>query len=133
MKDSFRYFNPNPSAKVDKKTGKPKRWNKGDCVIRAFCGVLNLPWDIVYSEMCDLGLKYHDMPNSRNIIDKYAKKKGLIKKSLPYYITLNDFVKNYDGIYLVNLRSHEVCVKGNTIYDCWDCGDCKVKTYYDTK
>ena len=130
MEKKFIYFNPNPTAKVDKKTGKPKRWNKGDCVIRAFCGVLNSTWDIVYADMCKLGAKYHDMPNSHSIIDKYAKKNGLIKESLPYYMTVKEFAETHDGTYLINVRSHVACIKGNMINDTWNCGNYKMKTYY---
>lgn len=128
--NNFSYFNPNPTSKIDKKTGKPKRWTKGDCVIRAFCGVLNLPWDIVYGDLCKLGAKYHDMPNSRKIIDKYASSKGLIKESLPFYTTVSQFAYDHDGVYLVNLRSHVACVKENKVNDCWNCGNYKMKTYY---
>lgn len=127
---NFTYFNPNPTARTDKKTGKPKRWNKGDCVIRGFCGMLGEDWDKVFMDMCLLGAKYHDMPNSRSIIDKYAHERGLIKKSLPDYMTLREFAKTYSGTYLVNLRSHVACVKDNQIMDTWDCGEYKVKTYY---
>ena len=86
---NFRYFNPNPTVKIDKKTGKPKRWNKEDCVIRAFACALNKTWEEVFTEICKLGVKYHDMPNSRKIIDKYAENNGMMKYSLPYYITVN--------------------------------------------
>lgn len=131
--NNFIYFNPNPDAKIDKKTGKPKRWNKSDCVIRAFCGVLNLPWSMVFKEMCLIAAQEFDMPNSHKVIDKYAKEKGLIKVSLPDYITVSRFAQTHDGVYLVNIRSHVACVKNNMVNDCWNCGSYKMKTYYSKK
>ena len=133
MSTTFKYFNPNPDARLDKKTGKPKRWHKGDCVIRAFCGVLNLPWSDVFEQMCKVAAKNFDMPNSHKTIDKYAKEKGLIKGSLDNYMTVSDFARTHDGTYLVNIRSHVVCVKNNMINDTWNCGEYKMKTYYIKK
>lgn len=130
---TFNYFNPNPTAKVDKKTGKPKRWNKGDCVIRAFCGALNKSWDDVFTEMCKLGAKYHDMPNSHKVIEKYAEQNGMIKVSLPDYITVGYFASTHDGIYVVNIRSHVACVRDNQVNDCWNCSNYRMKTYYKVK
>lgn len=69
----FTYFNPNPDATIDETTGKPARWNKCDCVVRAFCGVLGLPWDTVYSGLCAIGKEMHDMPDSSKVIIRYAK------------------------------------------------------------
>lgn len=127
----FKYFNPNPDAKINKKTGEPRRWNKGDCVIRAFCGMLNLSWCVVFKEMCDIAYKLFEMPNSNKTIDNYAKSKGLIKVSLPDYITVNKFISLHPkGIYIANIRSHIVCLKDGMINDTWDCGNYKMKTYY---
>ena len=133
MSRPFTYFNPNPDARIDKKTGKPKRWSKGDCVIRAFCGVLNLPWTMVFHEMCIIAEKQFDMPNSHRVIDLYAKQKNLIKVSLPDYIKVSTFAETHDGVYLVNIRSHVACIKNNMVNDCWDCGNYKMKTYYTIK
>ena len=130
MSKNYVYFNPNPDAKLDKKTGKPKRWNKGDCVIRAFCGALGLNWSTVFHEMCIIAAKEFDMPNSRRVIDIYAKQKGLKKISLPEYMTISQFAETHNGVYVANLRSHVVCIKNNSINDCWDCGGYKMKTYY---
>jgi len=124
------YFNPNPDARIDKKTGKPKRWGKGDCSVRAFCGVLNLPWSIVFEDLCKVAARMFDMPNDPKVIDKYAKMNGMIKVSLPEYVTVSEFAENHDGVYLINIRSHVACVKNNKIYDTWDCGSYKMKTYY---
>ena len=130
MSSNFTYFNPNPDSKIDKKTGKPKRWNKDDCVIRAFCGVLGLSWSVVFSELCTSAAKIFDMPNSIKNIDIYAKSKGMSKISLPDYMTVSEFARTHDGVYLVNIRGHVSCIKNNSINDVWNCGTYKMKTYY---
>ena len=132
MSKNYIYFNPNPDARIDK-NGKPRRWNKGDCVIRAFCGLLNKSWSSVFAEMCTTAGKMFEMPNSHKVIDKYAKDNGLIKVSLPDYMTVSEFAKTHDDSYIVNIRSHIACVKNNAINDCWDCGSYKMKTYYTFK
>jgi len=127
----FNYFNPNPEAKINKKTGEPRNWNREDCVVRAFCCALNLCWSVVFFELCHIGSKLFDMPNSPKVIERYANNRGMVKVSLPKYITLNKFASTHkDGIYIANIRSHVVCVKNGMINDTWDCGDYKMKTYY---
>lgn len=130
MSEIFKYFNPNPDAKYDLKTGKPKRWNKGDCVIRAFCGALDKKWDVVFSELCDIAKKKYDMPNSNTVIKQYAENNGLVKVSLPEYMYVSKFAQTHKGTYIVNIRNHVACVKNNQINDTWNCGGYKMKTYY---
>lgn len=127
----YSYFNPNPMEKIDKKTGEPKSWGKGDCVIRAFCGVLDLPWEKVYSEICRVGAECHDLPNTDEVIERYAKEKGLVKRILRPQTSISMFAESHDGTYLVCLRRHAVCVKNNKVYDTGDCGRSKMKTYYE--
>ncbi len=125
------YFNPNPTEKIDKDTGKPKSWAKGDCVIRAFSGVLDLPWEVVYSEICQVGAECHDLPNAEEPIERYAKEKGLVKRTLRPQTSVSEFAHTHNGFYLVVLKSHAVCVKNNRVYDTGDCGRSKMKTYYE--
>jgi len=133
MSNLFSYYNPNPELKFDKKTGKPKKWHKDDCVIRAFCCALNLPWDIVFSGLCKVALRLHDMPNSNKVIEKYAEENDMIKMSLPDYMTVSEFAMTHDGIYICNIRSHVSCIKHNQINDTWNCGRYRLKTYYYKK
>ena len=127
---AWHYYNPNPTVRISKKTGKPQSWHKGDCVVRAFCGALGKTWDEVFRDLCIIAAKVHDMPNSHKVIDLYAKQNGFYKESLPYYMTVRTFAKSHNGVYIVNVRSHVACVKNNQIHDCWDCGSYNMKTYY---
>ena len=125
------YFNPNPNVNVDGETGKPERWHTGDCAIRAFCGVLDLPWERVYDDLCWIGADCHDLPNSYEVIDRYAKEKGLVKRILRPQSSVSEFAGSHDGTYLLLLKRHAVCVKGNRICDTGDCGHAKVRVYYE--
>lgn len=129
--DRFAYYNPNPTESVDKKPGDPKTWNKGDCVVRAFCGVLDLSWDEVYSDLCRLGQEYHEYPNSNVIIDKYAREKGMVKKRLESKMTISEFAETHDGVYFIKLRTHAVCVKDNKVHDSWNSGYRMMSSYYE--
>ena len=125
------YFNPNPNAEVDGKTGEPKRWHTGDCVIRAFCGVLGLSWEEVYDDLCWIGADCHDFPNGLGPIRRYAKEKGLVKRTLPSSVSVAEFAASHDGVYFVLLTSHALCVKNNKLYDCADFGRSRMRTYYE--
>ncbi len=127
----YSYFNPNPTEKVDCDTGTPGRWAKGDCAVRAFCGVLELSWDEVFSDLCRIGAECHDLPNADEVIDRYAKEKGLVKRILRPKSTVSEFAGTHDGTYLLILKGHAVCVKGNRICDTGDCGYAKVREYYE--
>ena len=121
----YAYFNPNPSAV----TG--KAWDKGDCVVRAFCGALDLPWEEVYSDLCRLGAECHDLPNSDEVIERYAKEKGLVKRTLRPQTNISEFAESHDGTYLVWIKRHIVCVKNNKVHDTGDCGRSRMKTYFE--
>ena len=95
------YYNPNPTDNIrDTKTGDQKRWCKGDCAVRAFCGVLDLPWEDVFSDLCSLGLECHDLPNSWEVVDRYAKENGLVKRTLRPQMSISDFAATHDGVYI---------------------------------
>ena len=125
------YFNPNPNAEVDKETGEPKRWHTGDCVVRAFCGVLGLSWEEVYDDLCRIGADCRDFPNGPGPIRRYAKEKGLVKRTLPSSVSVAEFAASHDGVYFVLLTSHAICVKNNKLYDCGDFGRSRMRTYYE--
>ena len=124
MKGDYKYYNPNPDAKPGKK------WHRDDCVIRAFTCALNKSWTNTYKDLCEVGLRYFDIPLSHRVIEAYAKMNGMTKVSLPNYLTLKEFARTHDGTFICNIHSHLVCVKENMIWDAWDCGNYKVKTYY---
>ena len=130
MSKYYEYYNPNPTARF-KKDGTPMNWHKGDCTVRAFSKALNQSWSKTYEELCAVGAKIFDMPGNDNTVEAYGKQKGMVKKSLPEYMTLYEFARTHNGVYVCKLRNHIVCVRNNKIYDTWNCGEYMLKTYYE--
>lgn len=132
---AYTYFNPNPDAGFDKTKGKPLAYKKSDSVMRAFCCVLGLSWDDVYSDLCKVGAEIHDMPDSRKVIAQYARANGFVRRTLPSQMALSQFAKTHNGVYLVQLSwglSPELtCVKNNKVNDIWDYGSSTIRTYYE--
>lgn len=129
--DNYEYYNPNPTARR-KKDGTPMTWHKGDCTVRAFCGVLNQTWTKTAEELCAVSLKMFDLPAFPKTTEAYAKSKGMVKRSLPEYMTVSDFAKTHNGVYVCVIRNHVVCVKNNKYYDTYEAsGYYKMKTYYE--
>lgn len=127
---TYEYYNPNPTARF-KKDGTPMNWHKCDCTTRAFCCALKQSWMKTYQEQCATGAKMFDMPDSPKVVEAYALEKGMVRKSLPTYLTLSEFAKTHNGTYVVNMRGHVVCVKNNKYYDTYDRGEWMIKTYYE--
>lgn len=128
--NNFIYSNPNPEAKY-KKNGEPYTWRKGDCVIRAFSHATGLSWESVFDIACRLAMKHHDMPNSDTVLCHLAKHLGFERRVLPKYTTAGVFAETFkDDVCVCRLRSHVVCSKDGNLYDTWNCGGCRMKSYY---
>lgn len=112
--------------------------NADDCAIRAMMKLTNRDWITCYDELCNLGRKKKRMPNEWKIIEIWLKNHGYIKRSFGKLhkgqrrMTVNEFSKKFDnGYFLLNLRGHVVACINGFYYDSWDCGYCKVLTYYE--
>lgn len=130
---SYMYYNPNPSVKY-KKDGTPRNWTKGDCAVRALCKATGFGWTEVMKVLMDRALETYDMPNSDKIIEWYLKTVGFDKSGFDRNTkkpTINEFCKNHKvGTYVIRMSGHIVTVQDGTIYDCWDCGEWKVRSFY---
>ena len=69
---TFHFYNANYKNRI-----------AGDCVIRAISTAMNKPWEVVFREMADLGLKKGYMPNDDQIIALYLENNGWIKHKQP--------------------------------------------------
>lgn len=112
--------------------------NADDCAIRAMMKLTDRDWITCYDELCDLGRKKKRMPNEWKIIELWLKNHGYIKRSFgklhkgQHRLTVSEFVKQHNnGHFLLNLRGHVVACINGFYYDSWDCGYCKVLTYYE--
>jgi hypothetical protein len=132
----FQYYNPNPNAAVDKKTGLPKRWSKGDCTIRAICAATGLKWETVFRYACQIALEECDMPNSDLVLGKVLTNLGFKKYSVKEWTIVALMVLGQSGAIttspcIYRVRNHVVCGKGGKYFDTWDSGRMKCKTYWN--
>lgn len=134
MSKYFKYFNPNPTKRVSA-NGKPQKWHKGDCAVRAICSALGISWEKAFTMMCELGMEMYDMPNSDKVIEKILTTNGYVRKSVKdmrVKPTVNEFIKNHkDGQYVVFVCGHVASVVEGSLCDVWDCGEWKVTRFYE--
>lgn len=121
------YYQPNKYDMADKRC---------DCSIRAVAKALDVDWEESYKRLCELGLQFHDVPTSWNLIGHllsslcfdYVGLKIQKGKKRP---TVKSFAREHkSGTYLLQCASHVVTVIDGKYYDTWDCGDCSVYSYY---
>ena len=108
--------NPNPAKK-----------EVPDCVIRAICIALNLPWLQVFDELYSVARMDFNMPSSDNVWGHYLYLKGfepfVLPDECPRCITIDEFTKLFPiGIYIVGTGSHAVAVVHGNYFDSWDSG-----------
>lgn len=109
--------NPNPGKK-----------NVPDCMIRAICIALNMPWKTVHKELCQLSGEEYSVPNDDYVWGKYLYSHGfqpfLVHYNCPVCITIDMFTKMYPkGTYIIGTGSHAVAVIDGDYYDSWDSGN----------
>ena len=110
--------NPNPLGR-----------QTGDCVIRAIAIATDQSWRRVYRQLCDLGEKHADLPNSNMIWGMYLRERGakqfLLPESCPDCITVQAFCERYqEGIYVLGTGDHAVTYISGNYYDSFDSGMC---------
>lgn len=134
--NTFKYFNPNPKAKVNK-DGTPKKWNLGDCAVRAVCGATCLGWVDAYKQMSESALKVFEPFNCSKGFDQCMKDLGFVKMSYQRGVkreTVKEFAVNHrNQICIVSLAGHYVCCKNGQYHDVWDCGNKTAYCYYVKK
>ena len=108
--------NPNPLGKTT-----------GDCVVRAIAIATDQSWRKTYRQLCELGEKHADMPNSNAIWSMYLRQRGarqfLLPESCPECITVEAFCERYpDGVYVIGTGDHAICIISGDWYDSWNSG-----------
>ena len=93
--------NPNPLGK-----------QTGDCVIRAISVATNQSWRQTYRDLCSLGERQADLPNSNAVWGMYLRDKGgkqfLLPESCPACITVSAFCeRDPNGVYVIGTGDHE--------------------------
>lgn len=108
--------NPNPAGQM-----------VPDCVVRAICVALDLPWLQVYDELYAIGRSVYNMPSSDSVWGRYLYEKGfepfILPRACPMCITIREFCKFYPrGTYIIGTGSHAVAVIDGNYYDSWNSG-----------
>ena len=111
----WKYYNPNPKDK-----------NTGDCAVRAISKALGVSWEKakilldVYS-MDEAEVETSDLVWGRILAEHGFKMQALYCND---GCTLNGFCEhNPNGVYVVKLPNHVVCVADGDFYDSWDSGN----------
>lgn len=114
---SYAYYNPNPIGR-----------NVSDCSVRAICAALDMAWESAYTALCLEGYVMCDLPNSNacwgSLLLRNGFKKQLISDSCLNGYTVEHFAKdNAEGVFVVAVPNHVVCIKDGEILDSWDSGN----------
>jgi len=127
---TFQYYNPNPLE------NEKKRWDRGDCVIRAFAVALDLTWIEAYDILCEEARKTYNVPNDDKVYDAALKARGCTyvgckpeqgKKRM----TVEEFCKAHPkGRFFVNISGHCTAVVDGVCYDTWNPARHAVTRYY---
>lgn len=115
----------------------PKRKSVGDCTVRAIGIATDRNWFDVYLDLCLFGMLMCDMPSSNAVTTAYLKKKGFKRYTIPEDLsedyTVKDFCNDHpEGVYVIGIGTHMVCVIDGNYYDAWDSGD-ELPVYYFSK
>ena len=71
------------------------------------------------------------MPSSNEVWRSYLSQYGLERRPAPPHTTVNEFARTHrNGVYLLGLNSHVVCIIDGTILDTWDSGEKEVLYYW---
>lgn len=122
----FEYHNENPRGLK----------SAGDCVVRALAFALNMSWDEVFEELCDIARELKRMPNDDKVFETYLEKRRWFKNPQPRKpdgrkFTVQEFAKLHPkATYIIRVASHLTVVKEGKIHDTWNCGDCCVGNYW---
>lgn len=116
-------YNPNPVHK-----------RVGDCTVRAISKALDQDWETTYVGLALQGFIMSDMPSANHVWGAYLHSKGferyIISDGCPEGYTVADFAQDHpDGVYILAISGHVVCVCGGSWWDTWDSGN-EVPLYY---
>ena len=122
---NFIKTNPHPTGK-----------KIGDCVVRAIAVAEAKKWTDVYKSLCDIGMELHNMPNSKDVYQKYLLDNGWIKQKMPKHpngkrMKLSEFAdQNTKKLFIAGVVGHLTVVENGILLDTWDCGRKCIGNYY---
>lgn len=126
--NTFHWYNANPKNKYT-----------GDCVIRAISVALELPWEQVYRDLVEIGIKYGYMMNDPKTYSKYLDSKGWVKQKPPRKFDgtkytgvefCKEFATPFQNIIAHIGGHHIVAIVNSKVYDTWDSTDGCIGNYW---
>lgn len=115
-------FNPNPKGN-----------RVGDCTVRACCKATGADWEIVFAGLSAIGFELCDMPSANFVWGAYLRRHGfkryLIHDTPDIYTVAEFAADNPQGIFVLAIQGHVVCVVDGDWYDSWDSAN-EVPLYY---
>lgn len=130
---NYIFYNPNPNQRY-KKDGTPMKWHGTDCTVRALSKAMDWTWVESFKYLCETAIKLQMTFDDIKVLQKVYEKLGFTKHGYPVKTvkpTINEFCKqNPKGTFIISCTGHVVCIHNGKIYDTWNCGDCKVRSYY---
>lgn len=119
----YREYNRNPRGK-----------RVGDCVIRAVSRATGKTWEETYAGICAAGYELCDMPSANAVWGAYLRRHGfrrhILPDTCPDCYTVEDFCREHpEGLYVLAISGHVVCVDNGDWYDSWDSGQ-ETPVYY---
>lgn len=119
----------------------PKGWRTGDCVVRAIAKASSLPWEEVYKDLCEIGLKKCRMPNDPKVYELYLENHGWFKCKQPRKhdgrkFKVREFLDDFyfwDKWCIISMANHLSCACEGTLYDTWNCSYLCVGNYWVRK
>lgn len=112
----------------------PEQKRVGDCTVRAIAAAMGQGWEKTYTDLALEGFCRHDMPSANAVWGNYLRKNGWKRHTMPDNCpegyTIREFCKDHEnGVYILALANHVVCVKDGNWIDTWNSGD-EAPLYY---
>lgn len=123
---AWKRYNPNPYGN-----------RVGDCPVRAISAATGQTWERTYLALCVEGFCAGDMPSANKVWGAYLRRNSFKRRAIddkcPDSYTVEDFTNDHpEGLYVLALDGHVVCVKDGDYYDTWDSGG-EIPAFYWTK
>ncbi len=119
----YKPYNPNPA-----------RNRVGDCTVRAICKATDQEWNRVFTALSAYGFVSKDMPSANHVWGRYLRSLGFKRYLIENEdVTVADFAREHpEGIYILAIEGHVVCVRDGCYWDSWDSGE-EIPIYYWTR
>lgn len=130
--DYFCCWNENPTRYEN-----GKKWDKGDCVVRAFATAANISWIDAFDILIKKARETYNMPNYKTcfqlVFEEYGfKKHGCKAVAGKKRMTVEDFCKKHKkGRFILDVAHHSTAVVDGVCYDVWNPANKCVYNYYE--